>query len=290
MPLFPGFSEVDIETEGARIHARVGGSGEPLLLLHGYPQTHAMWHPIAAELAQSYTVVAADLRGYGESVAHEKDFTFRTMAKDQVRLMEQLGHKQFHVVSHDRGARTAHRMALDHPASVRSIALFDILPTLEVWRLMDAWLARKYYHWTFLAHPSDMPQRLINSEPLTYLRATLAGLGGLNIFAPEAMAEYERAAQKPSVVEAWCGDYLAGATTDLDHDRADVGSISDIPCLVLWGDKGVVGKQVDPLETWRQWFANVSGHALDTGHFLVEEKPEEVLEAVRQHLAAATAA
>lgn len=285
MSLFPGFREVDVEVDGAKIHARVGGSGEPLLLLHGYPQTHAMWHPIAAELARSFTVVAADLRGYGDSLAHEKDFTFRAMARDQVQLMEQLGHKQFQVVAHDRGARTAHRMVLDHPQSVKSVALLDILPTLEVWRLMDAWLARKYYHWAFLAHPTDMPQKLINSEPITFLHSTLAGLGGFDIFAPEAMAEYERAAQRPSVVEAWCGDYRAGATTDLEHDRADMGRVSDIPCLVLWGRKGVVGAQADPLESWQKWFANVSGHALETGHFLVEERPEEVLEAIRQHLA-----
>lgn len=289
MALFPGFREVDIEVDGARIHARVGGSGEPVLLLHGFPQTHAMWHPIAAELAKTSTVVAADLRGYGDSIAHEKDFTFRAMARDQVQLMEQLGYSRFHVVAHDRGARTAHRMALDHPKNIRSIALLDILPTLDVWRLMDAWLARRYFHWSFLAHPSPMPQQLINSQPLKFLHAMLAGLGGLDIFVPEALAEYERAAQRPSVVEAWCGDYLAGATTDLEHDRADMGRVSSIPCLVLWGSRGVVGAQVDPLKAWRQWFANVSGRALDTGHFLVEEKPEEVLEAVHLHLASGEA-
>lgn len=290
MTLFPGFSEVDIKVEGATIHARVGGEGEPLLLLHGYPQTHVMWYPIAAELAKSYRVVAADLRGFGDSIAHDKDFTFRAMARDQVQLMERLGHRHFHVVAHDRGARTAHRMVLDHPQAVRTVALLDILPTLDVWRLMDAWLARKYYHWLFLSQPGDMPQRLINSEPLTFLKAALAGLGGDDIFASEAMAEYERAAQKPSVVEAWCGDYLAAATTDLEHDREDMGKTAPVPCLVLWGSKGAVGQQMDPLEAWRAWFPNTSGHSLDAGHFLVEERPAEVLEAVLTHIEAASKA
>src|SRR5690606_19447859 len=156
--LFAGFEETDIELSGATIHARIGGNGDPLLLLHGFPQTHAMWHVIAEDLAKTYRVVAADLRGYGGSIAHDGDFTFRAMARDQVTLMRQLGYSDVHVGSHDRGARTAHRMVLDHPDVVRSVALIDILPTLDVWRTMDDWLARRYYHWLFLSQPGDMPQ------------------------------------------------------------------------------------------------------------------------------------
>lgn len=283
--MFAGFDEIDIGLDGATIHARIGGSGEPLLLLHGYPQTHAMWHAVAGRLAKSHRVVAADLRGYGDSVAHDGDLTFRAMARDQVALMEHLGHSRFHVISHDRGARTAHRMVLDNPDSVRSVALMDILPTLDVWQTMDAWLARRYYHWLFLSQPGDMPRRLIANDPLLFLHSTLAGLsGGLELFDRHALAEYEKAARRPEVVAAWCADYTAAATTDLEHDRADLGRTSPIPCLILWGAKGVVAHHVDPLETWRAWFPNADGHAIDAGHFLLEERPAEVLQALLKHL------
>ncbi|SFK27330.1 alpha/beta fold hydrolase [Celeribacter neptunius] len=283
--MFQNFSETEIEVDGATLHARIGGTGTPLLLLHGYPQTHVMWHVIADRLAQSYRVVVPDLRGYGQSVAKDGDFTFRAMAQDQVTLMKHLGHERFHVISHDRGARTAHRMVLDHPDHVASVALFDILPTLDVWQTMDDWLARRYYHWLFLSQPGDMPQRLIAAEPLLFLHSALVGLSGeLNIFAPEALAAYETAAENPDVIAAWCADYTAAATTDLDHDRADLGRTSPIPCLVLWGKRGVVAHHLDPLEAWRRWFPHARGHAVDAGHFLVEERPEEVLTAIQQHL------
>lgn len=283
--LFPGFDTVDVELNGATIHARVGGQGDPVLLLHGYPQTHAMWHGIAGELAKTRRVILADLRGYGNSLSHDGDFTFRAMARDQVALMERLGHSRFQVVAHDRGARTTHRMVLDHPDAVASVALLDILPTLDVWRTMDGWLAQRYYHWMFLAQPGDMPQRLINSDPVFFLRSALIGLAGsADIFAPEAMAEYERAARNPDVITAWCGDYRAAATIDLDHDRADLGRTSDIPCLVLWGSRGVVARHIDPLQAWRARFPAAKGHAIDAGHFLVEERPAEVLAVVNRHL------
>lgn len=286
--MFAGFDSIDIPLPGATIHARVGGSGDPVLLLHGYPQTHAMWHRIAPDLAASYRVVAADLRGYGDSVARDGDFTFRAMARDQVALMRHLGFSRFHVVAHDRGARTAHRMALDHPDAVRSVTLIDILPTLDVWRVMDDWLARRYYHWMFLSQPGEMPRRLINGAPLLFLHSALIGLSGApELFAPEAMAEYERAARNPDVVAAWCGDYTAAAGIDLDHDRADLGRRLDIPCLALWGSRGVVGHHLDPVQAWQAWFPAAHGHALDTGHFLVEERPAETLQAVTAHLARA---
>ncbi|WP_226941732.1 alpha/beta fold hydrolase [Pseudooceanicola spongiae] len=283
--MFSGFEEMDVTVPGATIHARVAGQGEPVLLLHGYPQTHVMWHVIAEELAQSHRVVVADLRGYGQSIAHQADFTFRAMAQDQVALMRHLGHARFDVIAHDRGARTAHRMVLDHPEAVRSIALADILPTLDVWRVMDDWLARKYYHWLFLSQPGDMPQRLINSDPILFLHSALLGLSGApDAFHPQALADYERAARNPDVVAAWCGDYTAAATTDLDHDRADLGRTSPIPCLILWGSRGVVAHHLDPLEAWRAWFPKAQGHAVEAGHFLIEERPKEVLTSLMRHL------
>lgn len=284
--MFSGFETVDIKVAGATIHARAGGAGAPLLLLHGYPQTHVMWHVIAEDLARSHRVIAADLRGYGDSLAHDGDFTFRAMARDQVALMRQLGHSSFHVVAHDRGARTAHRMVLDSPEAVRSVALIDILPTLDVWRTMDDWLAMRYYHWMFLSQPGAMPQQLINANPVLFLHAALSGLSAsAETFHPEAISAYETAARKPSVVAAWCGDYTAAATTDLDHDHADMGRQSPVPCLVLWGAKGVVAHHLDPLEAWQAWFPEATGCAIDAGHFLVEECPGEVLEKLAAHLA-----
>ncbi|WP_138468838.1 alpha/beta fold hydrolase [Poseidonocella sp. HB161398] len=283
--MFEGFEETAVELPGARIRVRTGGSGDPLLLLHGYPQTQAMWAPLAPVLAQSHRVVLADLRGYGGSLCHDGDFSFRAMAADQVALMRHLGHDRFDLVAHDRGARTAHRMALDHPAALRSVALLDILPTLDVWRVMDDWLAIRYYHWTFLAQPGGLPEKLVNAAPVAFLHAVLAGLSGpVETFAPEAMAEYERAAATPSVVAAWCGDYRAAAGVDLEHDRADLGRQVDIPCLVLWGSRSVVAHHLDPVATWRAWFPQAEGQAVEAGHFLAEERPAEVLAAVARHL------
>lgn len=283
--MFHGFEEIEITLPGAVIHAKIGGAGAPLLLLHGYPQTHVMWHTIAEDLAKSYRVILADLRGYGASLAHDGDFSFRAMARDQVALMAQLGYDRFHVIAHDRGARTAHRLSLDHPEAVQSLVLIDILPTLDVWRIMDAWLAKRYYHWLFLAQPGDMPQRLIESDPILFLHNALLGLSGQpEMFHPEALNAYETAAMMPSVIAAWCGDYRAAATVDLEHDRADEGRTSEIPCLILWGEKGVVAHHLDPVDTWRRWFPQATGQAIEAGHFLVEERPADVLRLVSAHL------
>ena len=283
--MFAGFEDIKIDLPNATIRGKVGGAGAPLLLLHGYPQTHAMWHDIAQELAKSYRVVATDLRGYGDSLAKDGDMTFRAMARDQVEVMRHLGHETFHVVSHDRGSRTAHRMALDHPRAVRSIALMDILPTLDVWRIMDDKLAMRYFHWMFLAQPSDMPQQLINKDPITFMHATLLGLSGSNaFFHPDALAEYERTARNPDVVKAWCGDYRAGATVDRDHDRENVGQTNPMPCLIVWGSKGIVAEHLDPIKTWQVWFPNAVGQSVEAGHFVVEEQPDAVLELVNAHL------
>lgn len=285
MTLFEGFAEVEVPVEGAIIHALVGGSGPPVLLLHGYPQTHAMWHAVAEDLGADHTLVLPDLRGYGASRVLDGDLTFRSMARDQVALMRHLGHDGFHVVAHDRGARVAHRLVLDHPERVRSIALLDILPTLEVWARMDAALALSYYHWTFLAKGGGLPQRLIGADPVAFLHDSLTGLSGpLEIFDPRALAAYEEAAVLPSVVDAWCRDYAAGATTDREHDLLDRGRSVDLPALVLWGSKGVLAAGDDPLAVWRPLLPRVTGGSVDAGHFLVEEAPDEVMGEIRDHL------
>jgi len=285
--MFSGFDTITLDVQGATLHARVGGNGPPLLLMHGYPQTHVMWHVIADDLAKTHRVIIPDLRGYGASVCHDGDLTFRAMARDHVSLMAHLGFHEFNVIAHDRGARAAHRMVLDHPNTVTSLALLDILPTLDVWRTMDAWLAQRYYHWMFLSQPGDVAQTLINGHPAMFLRSALKGLSGhLDTFAPHALTAYETAAQNPSVVAAWCADYTAGATVDLDHDRFDLGRTSDTPCLILWGSRGVVAHHENPVTVWQNWFPAATGNAIDAGHFLVEEKPEEVLSVLLAHLSA----
>lgn len=283
--LFAGFRTVDVPVPGGFAHARAGGAGRPLLLLHGYPQTHAMWHAIAPALAETRTVVAADVRGYGDSRVSGDDFTFRAMASDAHALMTALGHETYDVAGHDRGARVTHRLALDFPAAVRSVALLDILPTLDVWRLMDEWLAKRYWHWMFLPQGGGLPETLIGHDPVFFLHHSFAGLSGsLEMFDPRALAAYEAAAKRPEVVRAWCGDYRAAAGPDLEHDRADAGRRLDVPALVLWGGNGVVGRQEDPIALWRKHFPRARGHEIDAGHFLAEERPGEVLAALKEHL------
>jgi len=284
--VFNGFQTFDLDLPGATIRARVAGQGAPLLLLHGYPQTQALWSGLAPLLARDFRVVLADLRGYGDSKVLDGDMSFRAMARDMVALMAHLGHNRFHIAAHDRGARTAHRLVLDHPQAVASVALLDILPTLDVWGSMDDWLAKRYWHWMFLAQTGGLAQRMIARDPIDFLHAALAGLsGGRFVFPPECLAEYERCARIPGVTDAWCADYAAAATIDLDHDRADLGRRLDHPCLVLWGSRGAVGHRLDPLAAWRAWFPSAQGHALDAGHFLIEECPDQVLGALRGHLA-----
>lgn len=286
--MFEGFQEVMVPVQGAEICTRTAGTGPAVLLIHGYPQTSAMWHDIAPALTASHRVVMCDLRGYGQSRALDGDFSFRAMANDLVQVMNHLGIEQFHVIGHDRGARTAHRMLLDHPERVRSVALLDILPTLKVWELMDAWLGKRYYHWFFLAQPAPLPQDMINRAPVEYLHAALGGLSGpLETFDRDALKAYETAAQNPDVVAAWCADYAAAADIDVEHDTTDLGRTIDVPALILWGSKGVVGAQTDPLAAWREWLPRVTGQEIHAGHFLVEEATPEVLGLLRQHLTTA---
>ena len=281
--MFPGFEVGHYQTMDTEIAYRKGGEGPPLLLLHGYPQTHVMWHKIAPALAERFSVVAADLRGYGDSGKPPRDvchtnYSKRTMALDQVELMAGLGFDHFSVVGHDRGARVAHRMALDHPDRIGKVAVLDIAPTLTMYEGTDMAFASAYYHWFFLIQPYDLPERLIGADPGYYLERKLAAWGRREgAFTPEAVAEYRRCFDDPATIEATCEDYRAAASIDLEHDRADARRKISAPLLVLWGGRGVVAATYDVLATWREKAEDVRGKALDCGHFLPEEEPEETL-------------
>ncbi len=284
--MFEGFTETDIETEGAVIRAVHGGSGPPVLLLHGYPQTHVMWHKIAPGLARRFTVVASDLRGYGDSSKPPSDaahfaYSKRATAEDQVQVMEHLGFKEFFVVGHDRGARVGHRMALDHPARVHKLAVLDIAPTHKIFSTVDKNVATGYYHWFFLIQPFDLPETLIGADPEYYLRKKLGQWSAdLEGFTGEAMAEYIRCFSRPETIHATCEDYRAGASIDLDHDETDLDRKVACPLLALWGAQGLMERTYDMLAVWRERAADVRGRALPCGHFLPEEAPEETLDEI----------
>ncbi len=282
--MFEGFERIQIETRGATINAVRGGEGPPVLLLHGYPQTLAMWHLVMPRLTASFTVVASDLRGYGDSSKPEGGeehggYSKRAMAADQVEVMRTLGFGSFAVVGHDRGGRVAHRMALDHPQSVTRLAVLDIVPTRHVFETADKELAMAYYHWFFLSQPYDLPERLIGADPDYYLRKKLGGWGtGFDSFASEAYAEYERCFRDPRTIHSSCEDYRAAATIDLEHDGTDRDRKVGCPLLALWGEQGVVERLYDVLGVWRRYASNVRGRALPCGHYLAEERPEETAE------------
>jgi len=284
--LFHGFTTHDLETSRARIHFVRGGSGSPLLLLHGYPQTHAIWHRIAGDLARDHTIIAADLRGYGDSSKpvdlpdHEQQ-SKRAMAADMVELMRSLGFDRFAVAGHDRGGRVTHRMCLDHPQVVTRAAVLDISPTRTMYLRSDRAFATAYYHWYFLIQPFDLPERMIGADPIAYLNTKLGGWGSksTNFFDPRAMAEYERCFRDPATIHASCEDYRAAASIDLVHDDADVaaGRKVECPLLVLWGERGVVDRYFEPLDDWRAVARDVRGRSLPCGHYLPEEAPAETL-------------
>ena len=284
--LFPGFVERRIRTSGAEIHCEVGGNGPPLLMLHGYPQTHAMWHKVAPTLAQTYTVVCADLRGYGDSSKPASDdahapYSKRAMATDMIEVMRALGFTRFRLAAHDRGARVSHRLAADHPDAVERMALLDISPTRSMYANTDFEFAKAYYHWFFLIQPFDMPERMIGADPAFYLRRKTSGWGsaGGKFFDPRAFAEYERCFSNQDTIHATCEDYRAAASIDLVHDDADVAAGRKVTCplLVLWGEKGVVNRCCKPLEDWGAVATDVRGRALPSGHYLAEEAPQETL-------------
>ena len=281
--MFEGFEHFQVETNDAEINAVRGGQGLPVLLLHGYPQTHAMWHRVAPKLAEDFTVVAVDLRGYGDSskpFGSEDHATYskRAMAADGVEVMQSLGLPSFAVVGHDRGGRVGHRMALDHPDRVTKLAVLDIVPTRHVYSTVSKDLATDYYHWFFFIQPYDLPETLIGADPGYYLRKKLGGWGtSLDTFAPRALVEYERCFRDPATVHASCEDYRAAASIDLVHDEADwdEGRKVECPLLALWGGRGVMERLYDVEGVWSGYASDVRGGPLDAGHYLAEERPEE---------------
>ena len=290
--LFPGFTAHRVATSGADIHCVVGGDGPPVLLLHGYPQTHAMWHLVAPTLARTYTVVCADLRGYGDSSKPPGEpphaaYSKRAMAADMVELMRDLGHPRFRLAGHDRGGRVAHRLVRDHPDAVDRIAVLDISPTATMFAQTDQAFATAYYHWFFLIQPGGLPEKLIGADPDFYLHHKLGGWGsaGLSLFDPRALAEYERCFRDPATIHASCEDYRAAASIDLEHDAADASARIGCPLLVLWGANGVVNRLFHPLEDWRAVASDVQGEALPSGHYVAEEAPTETLAALQAFFA-----
>jgi haloacetate dehalogenase len=291
MPLFPGFESRRIRTSGATIHLVHGGKGPPVLLLHGYPETHAMWHKVAPALARDYAVVCPDLRGYGDSSKprgrpDHSNYSKRAMARDMVEAMARLGHRRFHVVGHDRGARVGHRLARDHGARVATLTVLDISPTLKMYQSTDQDFATAYYHWFFLIQKPPLPEKLLAGQVPYYILGRIGrGRSGLRHFSKAARREYVRCFRDPRTIHATCEDYRAAATIDLVHDRRDRRGKIRMPVLVLWGRQGVIERLFDPLRDWREVASDVRGRALDCGHFLPEEKPTEVLRELRRFLA-----
>src|SRR5438105_5857481 len=273
--MFAGFELATIDTGEATLRVRHGGSGPPLLLLHGHSQTHAMWHLVAPRLAQVFTVVAPDLRGYGDSskpktTPDHEPYSKRAMARDAVALMQRLGFETFSVAGHDRGARCAYRLALDHPDRVSKLGVMDIIPTGEVFRRTTMASALGYWHWFFLAQPFDLPERMIGADPDAYY------FRDRSLFAPEALQDYLRCVHRPETIHGMCEDYRAGATFDFQLDESDVGNRRiSCPVLALWGARGAISRWYDVLEVWRAWADDVSGHSIDCGHYLAEEAPDE---------------
>ena len=286
--MFAGFQTAQRQVNGVHIAYRLGGSGPGLLLIHGHPQTHVIWHKVAEQLAEHFTVVAADLRGYGDSekpeaVADHSNYSKREMARDSLALMRSLGFGQFSVLANDRGARVAHRLALDHPQAVSRLVMLDIAPTLAMYAQTDEAFARAYWHWFFLIRPAPLPERLIEADPEQYLLSVMGSRSaGLQPFTAPALAEYVRCIQLPGTARGICEDYRASASIDLEHDREDIdaGRHLNLPVLVLWGAQGTVGRCFDPLAEWQKVATDVRGQALPCGHYIGEEVPQLLLEHV----------
>jgi haloacetate dehalogenase len=273
---------------GVKINCQIGGKGPALLLLHGHPQTHVMWHKIADELTCHFTVVASDLRGYGDSDKPSSSptseaYSKRTMARDQKDLMGELGFNKFSILAHDRGARVAHRLAMDFSDAVQDIILLDIAPTLAMYEQTSLAFAKSYWHWFFLIRPAPLPELLIETDPEQYLRSVMGSRSaGMAPFSDAAFMEYLRCLRQPGSATGICEDYRASATIDLEHDRTDINAGNKLACplMVLWGEHGTVGKCFDPLQEWRKVAINVTGEALPSGHYIAEEVPELLLQRV----------
>jgi len=286
---FPGFAKREIPLGDVSLHARIGGAGPPLVLLHGYPQSHLMWRRVAPALAARFTLVVPDLRGYGRSsIPASRDgeaYSKRVMASDIVALMRELGHERFRLAGHDRGARVGYRLALDHPERIEQLAVLDIVPTAEMWRGMDAARAMAVYHWMFLAQPEPLPETLIARSAREYIDHTLASwtaAKSLDAFGEDALASYRAAFADPARIHAFCEDYRAGATLDrlADEEDSAAGVKIAAPLLALWGDHGIPAAGQGPLDVWRRWASDVRGHGVACGHFLPEEASEATLRAL----------
>ena len=283
--MFEGFTHQRVNAGGTEINLRMGGEGPPLLLLHGYPQTHVAWHRIVPVLAEHFTVVLPDLRGYGDSAkppgGHgHSTYSKRALAGDQVQAMEMLGYTRFRVAGHDRGARVVHRLCLDHPERVERAAVLDIVPTTTVYEQTDMAMATAYFHWFFLIQPFDLPERLIGADPDYWFDRIVQLRPEGEQFDPVALAEYKRCFRDPAAIHAMCEDYRASATIDLEHDVLSGGQKVACPLLVLWGKDGFVGRRYAPLAVWRRYAVDVRGEALPGGHFLLDESPEQTLNAL----------
>jgi haloacetate dehalogenase len=290
--LLPGFEYRRMDVAGMTVSYAISGSGPPVLLLHGYPENHLMWRHVAPFLARDHTVVLADLRGYGDSGKPVPDaagnlYSKRFMARDQAGLMRQLGFGQFQLVGHDRGARVAHRLVLDHPGTVTRLAVLDIVPTRHVLGNVTRGLATAYYHWFFLIAPNGIPEHLIAADPGYWIRSFISPLLGEGAsIEPEVMEDYIRCFRDPGTIAGSCADYRSGASTDLIHDEETfaAGQKIECPVLALWGKQAFVGRGYEPLGVWQQYATDVRGHALPTGHFLPEEAPDQVSAALHEFL------
>tara|TARA_B100001057_G_scaffold73131_1_gene67450 strand:+ start:891 stop:1760 length:870 start_codon:yes stop_codon:yes gene_type:complete len=285
--MFQNFNKQVFSYNSISINYVIGGSGPPLLLLHGYPQTYFIWHKIAYELSKKYTVVASDLRGYGDSSKPDSDknhdpYSKRAMAKDQIKLMKHLGFDSFLVAGHDRGGRVGHRMALDYPSVLEKLVVMDIAPTYTMYKTTDMDFAKSYYHWFFLIQPANIPETMIGSDPEFYLNKKISQWGkDSDAFTKTAFSEYLRCFT-PETIKASCEDYRASASIDLEHDQIDINNNNKIECpvMVIWGDKGYVGNKYDIVAEWKKFAKEVVGYGLPCGHYLPEEAPNETLEAL----------
>ena len=288
--MFERFENLQIEANGTTINLVKGGTGPPVLMLHGYPQTHAMWNKIAPRLAEAFTVVCPDLRGYGDSAKVEGDpehinYSKRVMAQDQVDVMKSLGFDQFYLVGHDRGGRVSHRLTKDYPNSVLKLVTLDIIPTRTMFQIVNKDFATNTYHWFFLIQPYDFPERVIGAAPEFY-----AGRGfnrvseADSVFTPEALADYLRCFNNPGTIHAVCEDYRAGATIDLVHDDADFDQKVNCPMLAMWSSTGYIGRTQDVLKIWQDYATDVRGQSLTCGHYIAEEMPDEAYSAIKGFL------
>jgi len=283
--MLESFEMFEVVRDGVRLCGRRAGRGRPLLLLHGHPQTHVMWHRLAPALADEFSVVMMDLRGYGDSGRPEpgegsRAYSKREMALDAMAVMREQGFQRFGVLAHDRGARVAHRLAADHPEAIDRLMLLDIAPTLAMYEQTSLAFAQAYWHWFFLIQPPPLPEALIESDPARYVRSVMGNRhAGLAAFAPEALAEYERCAGLSGTAQSICADYRASAGIDLEHDRADIagGRLLEMPLHVLWGEHGAVGRCFDVLPLWRERARQVTGRSLPCGHYIAEEAPPLLL-------------